>query len=558
MRQRIERLLDWSVSHPGPTAFLLALLSTGGAALLGLVRGIPLPMVHDEFSYLLAGDTFASGRLANPAHPLWQHFETFHVLQQPTYVSKYPPAQGLFLALGQILTGRPIVGVWISVGLMTAALYWMLRAWIPRRWALLGGLLVVVQVGVASYWAQSYWGGAVAAIGGALLFGGMRRLVETPRVRDALLLGIGLAILANSRPFEGLVASLFAAGALAWFFVRRGRAFRRAFLLRAAPPILAVLAVTAVAMAGYDMATTGNPFRMPYQVYSSTYSVGSFLPWKAPRLDLEFRHAIMRQLEVEWGVERIAAMRQPANFVLHVFQSLRLSGILFFGAFALLPLLGLPAALRSRWTVFAAVAGGTVWLVALFTATFPHYLAPVAGLGYVVVLEAARRLRRLRFGRVRGSVLFAATVAAELGLFVVTLVTPGPLTAKVDPSSVAFARSRQTVIDHLRRLPGRDLVIVRYGPGHSYLQEWVYNRADIDSSQVVWAREMGPEADRQLLEHFKDRRIWMLTVTQPHAPPGAGLERLAPERAVLRPWSPPQAGDEGKMTAGRPPELIVP
>src|SRR5262249_40955090 len=161
---------------------------------------VPVPGIHDEFSYLLMGDTFAHGRLSNPPHPMWVSLETFHINFFPRYASMYPPGQGILLAIGQLF-GNPWIGVVISCGAMVAVIYWLLLAWLSPRWAFVGGFVVWLKFCLTSYWINSYWGGALGATGGALLLGALARILRKARLADALLFACGLAILANSRPY---------------------------------------------------------------------------------------------------------------------------------------------------------------------------------------------------------------------------------------------------------------------------------------------------------------------------------------------------------------------
>src|SRR2546429_9803143 len=102
---------------------------------------IPQPGIHDEFSHLLLADTLAHGRLANPTHPMWVHFETFHVNWHPTYTSMYFPGPAIFMAAGQGIAGRPFLGVWLGAGGMCAPSCWAFQGWLAPLWALVGGIL---------------------------------------------------------------------------------------------------------------------------------------------------------------------------------------------------------------------------------------------------------------------------------------------------------------------------------------------------------------------------------------------------------------------------------
>src|SRR5215831_17490036 len=308
---------------------------------------VPTPGIHDEFSYLLMADTFAHGRLANPPHPMWMSFETFHVNWFPTYSSMYPPAQGAVLALGQLL-GTPWLGVLLSAAAMCAAIYWMLCVWMPSRWAFLAGILVALKLGLTSYWMNSYWGGAIAAIGGALVLGALDRLFKRARPGDALTLGAGIAILANSRPYEGLVFCLPAVFLfLQWLWrKRKNRENGKIPWARVIAPLSAVLLFTMAFMGYYNWRLTGNALLFPHTLNERAYeSVPPFF-WQTPLPEKHYNNDRFEEFFNVW--EREEYTRSWNSFVnVSLTKTIRFSSAFCWPGLAFL-LPGLPFALRDQ------------------------------------------------------------------------------------------------------------------------------------------------------------------------------------------------------------------
>jgi hypothetical protein len=459
----------------------------------------PIPAIHDEFSYLLQADTFLHGRLTNPPHPMWIFLDTFHVLPHPTYMSIFPPGQGWVLAIGQVI-GHPWIGVLLSMAAMCAAMTWMMQGWLPPRWALLGAVLVLLRIYLFSYWLESYWGGAVAGAGGALVIGAFPRIIKHQRTRDALLMAIGASLLANSRPFEGFLFCVPVAIALVtWLFSQRSPSFKvtgpRVLL-----PLLCGLGITLAFVLYDNWSVTGNPLLLPHALYDQQYTNYRVLRWQHLNPPLKYLNPQFDSYFNGW-------VRETFHPSWHLLWEKCQSWWQFFvGSFLAIPFVALPWVLRDRRTRLPLVL--FVWCgLGLFAVVYfeAHYAAPMAAAFFILLVQAMRHLRRWEVrGRPVGIFLTRLVV-------VLAIVRVGVLAAEAYRHPLLdWSVYRARIVRQLEATPGKQLVIVRYAPDHFAHHEWVYNGADIDGGKVVWAREIPGEDLTPLLRYFRDRKVWIV------------------------------------------------
>ena len=527
-----------------PVALRLALLAH---------HPVPAPDLYDEFGHLLVADTLRHFRLANPSHPLHQFFETFFVLQEPSYSSIYAIGQGLAMAVGRAIFGLPWAGVLLGVAAFCSLCYWMLRGWTTPGWALLGGTLAVIEFGPLNQWTNSYWGGHFAAAAGCLTFGALPRLRERGRVRDGIWLGLGLAMHLMTRPYE----SIFLFASVALYFAPALR--RTEELRRLARPALAVCALVAVA-AGVTLLqnqrVTHSWATLPEMLSQYQYGVPASLTFQAnpvPHRELTPQQALEYQVQLSFrsGPETLASYLTRLEY-----------RVRFLRFFVLAPLyLALPFLfLRIREYPYFWVTV-TLLLFALGVNFFPafqfHYIAALACLFILASVTGLERLGQVRIhgyqvGGDAARLIVFLCIAHFVLWYGVHLFENGESSAELaryetwDDINHQNPQRRIQVARQLAQSPGKQLVFVRYWPQHIFQDEWVYNNADIDGSKVVWARDLGAAEDEKLRRYYPDRSVWLL---QPDAsPPQLGpYVAEQPERAPEPPKNPPREKTQQPM-----------
>ncbi|MBK5291349.1 MAG: hypothetical protein JJE04_06720 [Acidobacteriia bacterium] len=505
---------------------------------------IPDPTVHDEFSHLLGADTISSGRLSNPTPPLPEFFESLHILVRPTYATKYMPGQSLLLAFGQVFFGHPFWAVILSGGVFIASVYWMLTGWVRPSIALLGAVCTMITFRAPHYWINSYWGGNGIAIGCAFLLGAYPRLTQSAKGacraaeqekntglnrsasssvlrgflkgRDrnaAWILGLALALILYTRPFEGGVLALMMAAWLCVHLWRNRREGGFTWGKRIAVRAGLVVALALGWLGCYNRAVTGSAWTLPYLVHMGQYQTFPlFWPVPAPPPKL-FSHPALANYHdsyERYPYDRIRSWNGPTKVIIPAIRTLlHLWGIVPAFLVLLPALLFIPdPGLRTLLVWASGIAITEVLQVMLIQ----HYMAPLIVLAILIQWKGLSAMGDLHTsGRPFGGWLATLAVLVSFG-FLLKESTPIP---QPTATRARYAALRKQIVNEFQRSDGRHVLLVRYGANHDPDCEWVYNGADIANSKIIWARDRGPE-NHKLREHFPDRRFWLL---EPDAEP---------------------------------------
>jgi hypothetical protein len=484
---------------------------------------VPTPEVHDEFSFLLLGDTIAHGRLSNPTPALWKSFETFHENMYPTYCSKYAPAQGFVLAFGERL-GYPWIGVLLICSLMVAFFHWALRVWMPARWSFLAAMLVGLKLGLTSYWMNSFWGGAVPAFGGALALGGLGRILKRPSLSGGLGFGGGIAILANSRPYEGLIFSIPIGGIFLWWLAgkTKGNVATSERLKKVFLPASVLLIAGVVFVGYYNWRTTGSPRTFAMSLNQKFYDPSAIFLWETPGAPMQHYNPQFDDFYNRWQRNLYGHNWDDVKKIFGRKIRVFARTYLWWDLFLLVPAFYSLPKRRKLYPLYAALLFNTVAFFSLAW-TLPHYVAPAMCAVFAIFITA---MRNLRLFEVRGY---------ALGLFLSRMVVLGltlqtanaAATGNEDPLDLGGVRmeSRVEAIRKLDAIQGKHLVFVRYSKEHNVHLEWVFNDADLENSRIVWARELDKKQNEKVIEHYNGRKVWFieadrfLAPPQPYAPP---------------------------------------
>jgi hypothetical protein len=291
-------------------------------------------------------------------------------------------------------------------------------------------------------------------------------------------MALGIFILSISRPAEGLLTVLITLPVLIWYWkqndlLSENREESHSLFLT----LLISAAFIIIFHLIYNNALTGNPFKYAYLNWS----------YKDSNIDIIRDYSGSPPLSISEKLTRVN------NFFYTTYLGLILVGLIFVKQKKIVLFSVLCIIITTAFSV-------------LFSRAWPHYLAPTASLhylliGFVFYSLSIQKIKGHQYGKFLAHGIYLVVISFLLSPFLV-IIDKGPRNT--------WAHARQHIHDFLAKKEPDDLVFVRYGPGHIIHEEWVFNDANIDRSEVVWARDLGTEKNKELITYFPNRKTWLL------------------------------------------------
>jgi len=336
---------------------------------------------------------------------------------------------------------------------------------------------------------------------------------------------------ANVRPYDGLAAAMVPMVVLMWKVWTISGDARKRMTRRVVIPCAVVVVLVAAWMSYNNYRVTGDPLKMAYQAHSEQYMiVPAFLWQRMADHKLTYSHEALRVHHEGWEVQFYNVQRSLASFV-----RVRLRYLAHIWSFYVNWVLTIPVvvgfflairrpfrlALASMICVFAAVTF-TTW-------SADRFVSPVGSVIFLLIALGMKYMTGfIRDNRIRLIIAAALPILILSMMFVFQQQVVTPDSASVHP----MKQQRVDVIQRLMKEPGRDLVFVRSTPKPDSYFEWVYNRANIDQQEVVFARYHSASDNKELIGYYPDRRVWLLDVGANDEP--VRLREYVSEISLLR------------------------
>ncbi len=465
--------------------------------------------IVDETAMLFQARNLAAGRLWAPAPPMPEFFDAeFVIARPPKWYGKYFLGQCIALVPG-VWIGMPWLVHPVLIGL-AVGLTWMLgRELFNDKAARLAALLMVL-----SPW-RLYTGGVMMAHASSLVMLltvalGLVKVVRDPRRWGwALVAGTGLGLACNARPLTVIGMGLPMAAAAAWAMPWR-RLTARTVLAFAG-----TLAVFAVVFFAYNAALTGSPLKTAFGEWSATDRLGF-----GPDVGLEYWP------EADKGHSLRRGLLRDMYFNLDALGS----SLLGWGQVTIALLVA--GTLASPWPKAAAATAAVV--AGLIAANVfhvssgllmgqPRYWTEALPMMLLLVAAGLTAVRVMLSGWCRMLALPSPACTARSGLWLAGLAAAvaGWWIGHVPLIDICrgFTFDRPQTVARLVAAAGLDKAVVFVRSGHyrtmardhkpdHYNEAFRLMDPDLHRNRVIYARDLGPAKNAELLKHFPGRTAW--------------------------------------------------